>query len=66
VASHPVSHSAVVTRKRSGTYSPNRSRWPFEQVRMLVAARKEPAGWRGADCYVMGSLNRFPISALGL
>jgi len=43
VASHPVGHSAAVSKKRSRTYSPNRSRWPCGQVGILVAARKELA-----------------------
>jgi hypothetical protein len=43
VASHPVGHSAVATRRRNGTYSPNRSRWPCGQVGNFVAARKELA-----------------------
>lgn len=41
MASHPVGHSAAAAKNRSGAYYSNRSRWPFEQVGMLVAARKE-------------------------
>lgn len=54
MASHPVGHSAAAAKNRSGTYYSNRSRWPFEQVRMLVAARKELADWRGASRYAQG------------
>jgi hypothetical protein len=43
VASHLVGHSAVAAKKRSGTYSSNRSRWPCGQVGMFVVARKELA-----------------------
>jgi hypothetical protein len=41
VASHPVGHSADAAKNRAERYYSNRSRWPFEQVGMLVAARKE-------------------------
>lgn len=60
MASHPVGHSAAAAKNRSGTYYSNRSRWPFEQVGMLVAARKELADWRGASRCALGSLSRSP------
>jgi len=45
-------------------YYSNRSRWPFEQVGILLAARKEFAEQGGAGHYALGSPIRFPISAL--
>lgn len=61
MASHPVGHSAVASKKRSGRYSPNRSRWPCEQVGMLVASRKNTCRFLlGRRERVQGLINDLP------